>query len=241
MFRKPHRKQSRKISCLLPVLTPALFFALFAQTLSAHVERVEIASREDVLGGKIFGTAGAYERIMGTIYFSVPVNNPHNTGIVDLKNAVNLRNGEVEFSADFMAIQPKNPKLSNGSLLLENPNRGRSGILRLVDGGDWNIAKDAGDAWLLRQGFSFVTLGWQWDAAGAGALGFHAPIAKENGKTITGLVRGDLMLSKPMPEIPLGHLTGGNIGGTEYAVSAPNNQRNVLTVRDSRKIGRAHV
>src|ERR1700679_833474 len=199
----------RKLSCLLPVLISALLFALFAKTLSARVERVEIASREDVLDGKVFGAAGAYERIVGTIYFSVPVNNPHNAAIVDLKNAVNLRNGEVEFSADFIAIQPKNPKLGNGSLLLENPNRGRSGILRLIDGGDWNIAKDGGDAWLLRQGFTFVTLGWQWDAAGAGALTFHAPIARENGKTITGLVRGDLMLSKPMEEIPLGHLTGG--------------------------------
>jgi hypothetical protein len=73
---------------------------------------------------------------MGTVYFSVPVDNPHNAGIVDLKNAVNLRNGEVEFSADFMAIRPKDPKLGNGSLLLENPNRGRSAIIRLVDGGD---------------------------------------------------------------------------------------------------------
>ncbi|WP_058186788.1 alpha/beta hydrolase domain-containing protein [Terracidiphilus gabretensis] len=227
-------KLSRKLSCLLSLL----LLALFAKTLFAHVERVEIASREDVLDGKIFGAAGAYERITGTIYFSIPVNNPQNAAIVDLKNAINLRNGEVEFSADFMAIQPKNPKLGNGSLLLENPNRGRSGIIHLVDGGDWNIAKDAGDAWLLRQGFSFVTLGWQWDAAGAGALGFHAPIARENGKTITGLVRGDLMLSKPMPEIPLGHLTGGNIGGTEYAVSAPDDARNTLTVRDSRNAPR---
>ena len=228
----------RKLSCLLPVLISALLFALFAKTLSARVERVEIASREDVLDGKVFGAAGAYERIVGTIYFSVPVNNPHNAAIVDLKNAVNLRNGEVEFSADFIAIQPKNPKLGNGSLLLENPNRGRSGILRLIDGGDWNIAKDGGDAWLLRQGFTFVTLGWQWDAAGAGALTFHAPIARENGKTITGLVRGDLMLSKPMEEIPLGHLTGGTIGGTEYPVSAPGDARNTLTVRDSRNAPR---
>src|ERR1700761_6259356 len=199
----------RKTISLLSIL----LFTFSAKTLSAHVERVEIASREDVLNGKIFGAAGAYERITGTIYFAIPVNNPHNAAIVDLRNAVNLRNGEVEFSADFMAIQPKNPKLGNGSLLLENPNRGRSGILHLVEGGDWNIAKDAGDAWLLRQGFSFVTLGWQWDAAGTGALAFHAPIAKEDGKTITGLIRGDFMLSKPMSEIPLGHFNGGTIGG----------------------------
>jgi hypothetical protein len=83
-----------------------------------------------------------------------------------------------------------------------------------------------------------VSLGWQWDAAGRGSFAFHAPIAKENGKTITGLVRGDLMLSKPMPEIPLGHLIQNNIGGSEYPVSAPDDERNVLTIRDSRNAPR---
>ncbi len=37
-----------------------------------------------------------------------------------------------------------------------------------------------------------------------------------------------------MPEIPLGHLILGNIGGTEYAVANPDDPRNMLTVRDSR-------
>ena len=62
-----------------------------------------------------------------------------------------------------------------------------------------------------------------------------APVAKENGKTITGLLRGDLMPSKAMPEIPLGHLILGSIGGSEYPVAAPDDPRNVLTVRDSRE------
>jgi len=153
-------------------------------TLSARVARVQVISRHDVLGGKSFGNTGPYERILGTVYFSLPVDSPHNAGIVDLKNAVNLRNGQVEFSADFIAIRPKDSQRGNGSLLLENPNRGHSRIIALVDGGDWNVENDAGDAWLLRQGFTIVSLGWQVDATGDDALHFHAPIAKENGKTI---------------------------------------------------------
>lgn len=211
-----------------------LLILISARTLGARVIRTEITSRQDVLGGKSFGDTGPYERIFGTVYFSINVNNPHNEAIVDLKNAVNLRNGEVEFAADFMAVRPKDPKRGNGSLLLENPNRGNSRIIALVDGGDWNLEHDAGDAWLLRKGFTIVSVGWQWDAPGKDALRFRAPIAKENGKTITGLIRGDLMLSKPAVEIPLGHLILGNIGGTEYPVSAPDDPRNVLTVRDSR-------
>jgi hypothetical protein len=211
-----------------------LIVALAGLPLNARVLRVETANCTDVLGGKEFGSAGAYERITGRIYFSLAVNNPHNQRIVDLGNAVNLKKGEVEFSADFIAVQPKDAHKGNGSMLLEVPNRGRGRILSLVDGGDWDLAADAGDAWLLRSGFTVVSLGWQWDAAGADALRFSAPLAKENGKTITGLLRGDLMPSKVMAEIPLGHLILGNIGGSEYPVAAPDDPRNVLTIRDSR-------
>jgi len=211
-----------------------LLNALTTLPLDARVVRLEIASRTDILNGKAFGDAGAYERITGRVYFSLRVDNPHNLGIVDLDKAVNLKDGEVEFSSDFVAVRPKDPRKGNGSMILEVPNRGRARIIALVDGGDWNLANDAGDAWLLRNGFSIVSLGWQWDADGPDALRFFAPIAKDHGKTITGLLRGDLMPSKAMQEIPLGHLILGSIGGSEYPLSAPDDPRNVLTVRDSR-------
>ena len=210
-------------------------------SLYARVVRVEITSRQDVLDGKPFGDVGPYERIKGWIYFSVAVANPHNARIVDLKNAVNLRNGEVEFSANFMALRPKDPRKGNGSMLMENPNRGHSGIVRLVDGGDWDASKDTGDGWLLRNGFTFVSLGWQWDAVGDDALRLVAPVAKQNGQTITGLLRGDIMPSHEMAEVPLGHMITGNMGGTEYPVSAPDDSRNMLTVRDSREVPRTTI
>jgi hypothetical protein len=215
---------------------------IFVFTLAdARVVRVEITSRNDVLNGQSFGDAGSYERIAGRVYFSVAVANSHNRRIVDLDKAVNLKDGEVEFSADFVALRPKDSKKSNGSMLLEVPNRGRSRIVALVDGGDWNAANDAGNAWLLRNGYTFVALGWQWDAVGDDALRLYAPVAKENGKTITGLLRGDLMPSKVMEDIPLGHLIIGNIGGSEYPAAAPQDPRNTLTVRDSREAVRASI
>jgi hypothetical protein len=220
------------------------FLLVFLAVVSPHplfakVTRVEILSRTDVMNGRSFGDVGPYERITGRVYISLAVANDHNRRIVDLANAVNLKDGEVEFSADFVAIQPKDPSKGNGSMILESPNRGHSAILRIVDGGDWNAEHDAGDAWLLRKGFTFVSLGWQWDASDG--LKLYAPIAKENGKTITGLLRGDLMLSKRMDEIPLGHFTGGNIGGIEYPVANPDDPRNVLTVRDWREAPRTTI
>jgi len=222
-------------------LATLLCVLVFIDPLDARVIRVDITSRQDVLDGKSFGDVGAYERIAGRIYFSVRIDNPRNQRIVDLANAVNLKDGEVEFSSDFIAIRPKDWRKGNGSMLLESPNRGHSRIVSLVDGGDWNVANDAGDGWLLRNGFTFVSLGWQWDVAGDDALRLYAPIAKENGKTITGLLRGDLMPSKEMAEIPLGHLITGYVGGTEYPVAAPEDPRNVLTVRDSRDARRSVI
>src|ERR1700677_3388299 len=218
-----------------------LILALAVLPLNARVIRVEIASRTDVLNGKAFGDAGAYERITGRVYFSLATANPHNMRIVDLGNAVNLKNGEVEFSSDFVAIRPKDAQKGNGSMLLGVPNRGRGRIVGLVDGGDWDLAHDAGDAWLLRNGFTVVSLGWQWDATGPSALRFFAPIAKDHGKTITGLLRGDLMLAEKMTEIPLGHFTDPGIGGNEYPVASPDDARNVLTVRSSREAQRTII
>jgi hypothetical protein len=216
------------------VISFFIVLVLSAAQLHARVVRVEIASRSDVLNGKEFGSAGIYERIAGRVFFSLPVSSRHNQQIVDLGNAVNLKNGEVEVSSEFMVLRPKDPHKGNGSMILEVPNRGRSRIVALVDGGDWDIAHDAGDAWLLRKGFTIASLGWQWDAEGPDSLRFFAPVAKENGRTITGLLRGDIMPSKVLPEIPLGHLILGNIGGSEYPVANPSDTRNALTVRDSR-------
>ena len=223
------------------ILGPLLLACCAVSVANGAVERVEITSRSDVLGGKEFGAAGAYERLIGKVHFSVDATNPRNAGIVDLKNAENLKDGKVAFSADFIALQPKDAHKANGSMILESPNRGHGAIVRLVDGGDWDLAKNPGDAWLLRSGYSIVTLGWQWDAVDDDALRLYAPIAKDHGKTITGLLRGDLMLAKGADEIPLGHLITGRIGGSEYPVAAPNDPRNVLTVRDTRDAKRSVI
>src|SRR5271165_4382810 len=99
-----------------------LILILAVSPLNARVLRVEIASSNDVLNGKQFGDAGAYERITGRVYFSLPIANSHNQRIVDLGNAVNLKSGEVEFSSDFVAVRPKDAHKGNGSMLLEVPN-----------------------------------------------------------------------------------------------------------------------
>jgi Alpha/beta hydrolase domain len=216
-----------------------LLLSWMALPLAARVVRVDVTSRTDIAGGKSFGAAGAYERLTGKVYFSVAVANPHNRRIVDLANAVNLKNGQVAFSSDFVAIRPKDLSKGNGSMLLEVPNRGSAFIVGLVDGAARDEVGDPGDGWLLRRGFTIVSLGWQWDSPGG--LRLDAPIAKDHGKTITGLLRGDLTIFHATDEIPLGHFITGRIGGTEYPVADPNDPRNTLTVRDSREAPRTVI
>ncbi len=215
-------------------LKTLLTIAALCSTASGRVISVDVTSRQDVLGGRSFGSAGPYERVTGIVHFLVPIDNLHNRRIVDLDKAVNAKNGAVEFSADLILIRPKTAAKGNGSLLLEVPNRGRARIISLVDGGDPTLAKDAGDAWLLTNGYTVAALGWQWDAVGADALRLYAPVAKDHHQTITGLLRGDFMPSVKMDEIPLGHLMGNTIGGSEYPVSSPQDSRNQLVWRDSR-------
>ena len=206
---------------------------LFSADCLARVVGTEVLSRTVIHGDAALGTP-EYEKIVARVYFAVRPGDEHNRAIVDLDKAGRNAAGEVEFSSDLFLMRPVAKR--NGALLLEIPNRGGKGLLSLIDGGkpDPESAAEVGDGWLLKQGFTFASLGWQWDVADApGNLRLYAPVAFEkDGKHITGLLRSDYTPFEPMTDLPLGHLMGSRLGGTEYPVSAPDDKRNVLTVRD---------
>src|SRR5262245_12010516 len=66
----------------------------------AEVTRIEIASRTDVLGGRSFGDAGPYEKIVGKVFFAVDPTDPANKRIVDIDKAARDAAGRVSFPAD---------------------------------------------------------------------------------------------------------------------------------------------
>ena len=217
---------------LVSRLVLSLLVFLLAAAAQARVVRVEVLSQ-----GHSFNNTGlpSYEKIVARVYFAVKPESSRNRRIVDLDKAARNNLGEVEFSSDLFLLRPL--AQSNGAMLLEIPNRGGKGILSLVDGGkaDPASAADLGDAWILRRGFTFASLGWQWDVVDSpGNLRLYAPVAHESGgKHITGLLRDDFTPSEPSNEVPLGHIMGNRLGGTEYPVAAPDDSRNVLTVRDT--------
>src|SRR5215475_4424415 len=94
----------------------------------AEVTRIEIASRTDVLGGKPFGASGAYEKIVGKVFFSVDPAHPRNKAIVDLDRAPRDAAGRVTFSAHLYVLSPKDAAPGNGVALFDVLNRGRKNM-----------------------------------------------------------------------------------------------------------------
>ena len=217
---------------ILRLLVSALIGLTFTAA-QARVVGVKVISRVQIPSSS--PDAPGYEKIEARVSFAVNPKNAHNRPVVDLEKADRNAQGEVEFSADLFLMRPVSG--GNGALLLEIPNRGGKGILSLVDGGKAAPASAAeeGDAWLLKRGFTFASLGWQWDVEDSpGYLRLYAPVAHgAGGRALTGLLRDDFTLTEAANEVPLGHIMGARLGGTEYPVSAPDDARNVLTVRDT--------
>lgn len=59
----------------------------------ARVVRIEVESREDVLGGRAFGPAGPYERLTGVVHFEFDPTNPVNVPIIDIDRAPGTSGG----------------------------------------------------------------------------------------------------------------------------------------------------
>ena len=91
--------------------------------------KLEIARREPVLGGKAFGNAGAYEKLVGTVKFALDPSLPYNQGVVDLALAPRNADGMVTVTADFYLLKPVDPAKGNGRLFYEVGNRGGKGML----------------------------------------------------------------------------------------------------------------
>jgi hypothetical protein len=199
----------------------------------ARVVRVVVDRREPVANGNAFGTVGAYERVVGRVFFAFDPNNPHDRQIVDLALAPRNAAGEVEAWSEFVMLRPVDPKRASGVTLLDVVNRGGMtvGVFHLdaQRGAAPTSAEYYGDALLLKRGLTVVMLGWQWDILpGEGPLHFHPPSL---GPSVTGLVRSDITVDAPTTTIPLGHRVGTS-QALGYAVSDTADAANVLTVRD---------
>ncbi len=195
----------------------------------AGVTRLRLERRETVLGGQPFGAAGPYETLIGKVEFALDPALPQNRIIVDLTLAPRNAQGLVEFSADFYLLKPVDSARGNGRLFYEAGNRGTKRILPVFQNAanstDPTTSDEFGNGALMRQGFSLLWMGWQWDVP-EGRMRMEVPIATQNGRPITGWVRGNF--------IPGANATTASVadrGHQAYPVVDPANPEHRMIVR----------
>jgi Alpha/beta hydrolase domain len=210
-----------------------LLVVLAVTPASADVVRIEVQSRSDLLGGQAFGAAGPYEKLSGKIFFAVDPALPANRIVTDIGNAPRNAAGKVEFSSDFYLIKPKRIERGNGAVLYEVSNRGGKGMLGFFNhaAGSVDPASPAemGDGFLMKQGFTLLWVGWQFDPPNRpGLVRVYPPTASENGRPIRGLVRSDFVVTEREADHSL-----ADRDHAAYVVVDPDSPDNVMTVRDS--------
>ena len=135
----------------------------------AEVARFEIVSVEhNVFGGQSFGAVGTYDRIKAKATIAVDPNDRRNAPIADIKAAPRNAAGKVEAVADVEIVTPSNPAKGAHRIFYEVVNRGHKlglGLFNDAVGVSPNLGKasDAGNGYLMRQGYTLVWTGWQGD------------------------------------------------------------------------------
>jgi len=235
VLRPPMRRGA--LGCVLALLV------LLPLPLGADVVRVVVESRVDVLGGRAWADAGAYERLSGKIYFAFDPENAANAMVVDLDMVPRNGEGRVEAWADFVVYQPKDPALRRGIGWVEVSNRGGKASFSYFNRGrgggiDPTTAEHFGDGLLFEEGLTLIWVGWQWDVPDVeGLVRLHVPVARaEGGESIFGLVRSDWVVDAPTEVLSLSHRDHRT-----YPAVEPDHDDHVLTVRDGREAERQVV
>ena len=143
-----------------------------------------ISVRAPTFDGASFGRVGRYEEITAHFVIGLDLRDPHNAQIVDLARAPVNSSGLVEASGDLEILRPMDLHSGNGVLLYDVLNRGNKvGLWLLNDApttNDPRTAADAGNGYLMRQGYTVVWSAWQFDApARAPSLALTVPVVPD--------------------------------------------------------------
>ena len=191
--------------------TVLLAAGLVAGSAHAVVTRIAIDRIESpTFDGREFGSAGRYEKLSGRAFGEVDPKDPRNAGIAYLQDAPRNARGRVEYAVDISILLPVDTSRSNGTLLYDVVNRGSRrafDVFHLGEHGGNNPSRlaDAGDAFLLRQGYTLVVSGWQADVPREeGEIIADYPVALRGGGPIVKTVNVEYIVTRPTFTLPLG-------------------------------------
>ena len=180
------------------ITTRSALWALTAITvlpcgLDAQVTRIEIIRAESpTFEGRVFGDVGQYEKLVGVAFGEVAPTDRRNALITDIDLAPRNDRGRVEYETDIYILRPVDTASGNGRLIYGVPNRGGKPVLRRFNNSpstnDPTAAADAGDGFLMRQGYTIVWSGWESGSVTSGddRLTAQFPVATNpDGSSIT--------------------------------------------------------
>jgi hypothetical protein len=199
-----------------------------ASAANARVTQIVIKTVESpAFGGRTFGTVGAYERISGQVIGEVDPNDRRNAVIVDIALAPKNPNGTVTYSTDFQILRPIDRTKGNLRLLYEITNRGRTNALEILNdsptGNDVNTSGDAGNGFLMRQGYVLLESGWDVPPPAGKLFSVAVPVAKNpDGSTITGPATEEFVIDKGQTPAKQ---------SLNYPAASPDKSKASLTVR----------
>jgi hypothetical protein len=211
-------------------LLGVVFLVLLPRLATAEVVKVSLTSRGTVANGQAFGRAGAYEKLSGTIEFALDPRNPRNAAIVDLPYAPRSADGKVHFRSDIYVLRPREAARGNGVLLFEVANRGNKLLFGYFHGrrgatnNDPTAPEDFGDGFLLREGYTLVWVGWQFDVAPP-LLHVEAPLVDMRRSPRPDRAQMSFIVDRRTTEASPGDLP-------RYLPEDPNDPESTLTVRD---------
>lgn len=165
--------------------------------LSSRITDLEITSRNPAFGGKSFGSVGPYEILIGRAKAVLDPTATLNTPIVDLDKAPKNAAGLVEYSFDVHILKPVDMTKGNRVLSYEVNNRGNRIVYGYFnEGGPGYEADNVGNGFLMSNGFTVVSSGWQHGASALSAspstppsLFAQLPVATMGGQPILGTAR----------------------------------------------------
>ncbi len=161
-----------------------------------------VCRREMFAGGHEFEPTGAYEIIAGQALGEVLPDDPRNAGIVHLDKAPRNQRGAVAYRCDFHTLRPRDARKGNGRVLYEAPNRGgKRAMMFLNDAPECNdpvSLEHAGNGFLMRRGYTWLTSGWQGDLIPwKDGMVLEVPVATERDHPIQRRVRTEICVTRP--------------------------------------------
>ncbi|WP_425053888.1 alpha/beta hydrolase domain-containing protein [Psychromarinibacter sp. S121] len=129
--------------------------------------KLDIATDTPFAGGASFGDTGPYRLITGRALLAIRPDEIGADGIYHADRIETDAQGRIRAEADVFLMTPADPAKGNGTLLFEFINRGNKRALQFFNmgapGNTPRTAADAGDGWLMAQGYTLCVVAWQGD------------------------------------------------------------------------------